>query len=203
MQVNRLLPERGSGMPTAAGDPIVGEFNPRNELRRIYDSFRTALLNRKYYASRLQRYRRVNFSWECILAIGTSGTVAAWSVWNEGLGKIVWAVLGGTVAVLSILKPIVGLPKSIERFSKLWTGHSRIYYDIEQVVSDIKATRRVTPEMLAVLSDARKRYRELALDDDVKPVERLRRKCFAEVKKEIPVSSLWYPSLSVAGDKEK
>lgn len=185
-------------MASETGDVSLGEPSLPNELRRIYDSYRTALLNRKYYACRLTNYRQVNFWWECILAIGTSGTVAAWSVWSSGPGKTVWLVLGGTVTLLSVLKPIVGLPKSIERFSKLWTGHSRIYYDIEQVVSDIKAAHRVTPEMLEVLSDARKRHRELALDDDIKPIERLRRKFFEEVKKEIPRSSLWYPPATSA-----
>jgi hypothetical protein len=190
-------------MLTESGDPGLGNLELRSNLRRVYDSFRTALFNRKYYACRLQRHRQANMWLECVLAIGTSGTVAGLSIWHGGVGKVVWAVFGGLVALTSVLKPVVGLPKSIERFSKLWTGHSRIYYDLEQVVSDIRAERQVTPQMLAALSDARNRHRELALDDDIKPVERLRRKYYAEVNNEIPASSLWYPSSTVVGHKEK
>ena len=166
----------------------------RERLLQLYRTYRTALLNRKYYACRLTTYRRWNLSLEIALAVGTSGTIGAWAVWKDGDGKYAWTIIAGLAAVLAVLKPILALPKQIERYTKLFAGYTDLFYDLEQSSNEIKVSRSISRETLKSYNRALDRFRKLSTDDDPKPDEKLKRKCYDEVLTEIPASTLWVPT---------
>lgn len=162
-------------------------------LRWLYDDYRKALLNRKYYGYRLDFYLKVNSASDYIVMFGTSGTIAGASYWKTRFGTICWSLLGTIVAVLTIVRKAGNLSKKIEKYSKLYSEYNNLFYDLQSIVKEVHALRGVSSEMAARLGNATKRIRDLAADDDPKPSERLRRRCFEEVNREIPVRTLWYP----------
>ena len=151
-------------------------------------------MNSAYYAARLTSFRIYNKSYEIILAIGTSSAIAGWPFFQEWtVGKKIWAVFSALVTVLAVLKPILQLPRQIERYSKLHVGYTDLYYDLKKIVSEIEESRDITSERLVIREAAQKRFKDLALQDDTKPSARLLRKCFEKVKVAILVERLWYP----------
>jgi hypothetical protein len=157
------------------------------------------LLNRKYYACRLTTYRRWNLAFEIALAVGTSGTIGAWAIWKNGDGQYVWTFIAGAAAILALLKPILTLPKQIERYTRLFSGYSDLFYDLEQLSSEARITKSLSKEMIKSYGRSLDRYRKLAGDDDAQPDEPLRRKCYEEVLKEIPTAGLWVPAHASPG----
>src|SRR4051794_17444077 len=112
----------------------MSEIDPRLESRRselshIYDAYRTALLNRKYYGLRLSSVRKLNFWSEVLIAIGatSSGGVAGLAVWGTITGQYVWLWISGIATVISVVKPACQFGKSIENYTKLYAGYTNIY----------------------------------------------------------------------------
>lgn len=167
----------------------------RERLLQLYRTYRTASLNRKYYACRLITYRRWNLALEIALALGTSGTIGAWAIWTVGYGKYAWAAIAGLAAILALLKPILALPKQIERYTKLFAGYSDLFYDLEQISDDVRISGLLSKETSKSYGRALDRFRKLSTDDDAKPNEKLRRRCYDEVLREIPASTLWLPAV--------
>jgi len=165
----------------------------RNQLREVYNLYRTVRLNCKYYGHRLELYKKINLALECTLAITTSSTIGAWAMWKTGPGVYVWAIIAGVSAILAVMKPILHLPKEIERYSKLWAGYNSLNYDLQHIVSQISVVHTFTEEMEKLLLDAHKRTRELVPSDDPKPTRKLALKYHHEVNKEIPPETLWMP----------
>lgn len=173
------------------------------QLEEVYDNYRTSLMNAKYYASRLTSFRIYNRIYEIILALGMSSAIAGWSFFQEWtFGKKAWAIFSGLVTVLAVLKPILQLPSQIERYSKLHIGYTNLYYDSVNLVSrineskkEISESKSIPPEILQTREATQKRFKDLALQDDIKISKPLLRKCYDEVNAEIPVKYLWYPEL--------
>jgi len=174
-----------------------------SRLKRIYDDYRTALMNTKYYAHRLRTYRRWNLTIECCLAIGTSGAIGAWAIWNDSIGMHIWAVMTGCVTLLAILKPILQFSAHIERYSKLHSSYSVLFHDIKRLVSDIDMNGSVTQDIVKSLRHAEERFKSLAPDDDPNPSKTLLEKYYNEVIAEIPAQDLWGYNLIANTEKQK
>ncbi|HEY0376541.1 MAG TPA: hypothetical protein VGC87_06250 [Pyrinomonadaceae bacterium] len=165
----------------------------RGLVGRIYDAFCNASLSRKYYSHRLTNYRIINRWYEIVLGVGSSATVAAWSLWKVPGGANFWTAFAGAIAVLALIKPFLPLSNDIERFSKLHTGYTDLYYDLQVLIEDLKTNSGVTKDIADRAENAEKRYKELALQDDPKVRKRLHRKCEEEVRKAFPTSYFWKP----------
>lgn len=168
----------------------------RDELKRFYDFYRTAYLNEKYYARRLTKFSRLNDTYEAALAVGASGTIGSWQIWDStGVGGKLWAAFGGVVALLVVLKPFFRLAQKAERSGRLYVGYKDLYFDLQILIEDIERNDFViTPEMQAMLTTARNRYKTLALGDEVLPVGRLLRESQQQVNQEIAPFSQWCPA---------
>jgi hypothetical protein len=127
--------------------------------------------------------------------------VAGWYVWETRSGKLAWGAYAGFVAILAVIKPIVQVPKEIERYSKLHTGYADLFYDFRLLTDDIQARQRITQETGTAIAKAMGRYRELALQDDPKPSARLLDKCQKKVQRQYPGFNEWLQQ-SERRDKE-
>lgn len=165
-------------------------------LRRIYDDYRTVQMNREYYACLLVRYKRWNVVYEIILAVGASGgAVAGWYLWQTPTGKPIWTAFAGAVAILSILKPIVQLPKQVDRYSRLHSGYTSLFYDLRALVDDIGDSGGINEAMAEPLARVQKRYQDLALLDDPKASSKLLSKCQQDVNRRCSSFAEWSSSI--------
>jgi hypothetical protein len=175
-------------------EPLEGQLNV------TYDLYRTALLNRKYYGDRLAAYQRWNTLVELIVALGTSTAIGGLAFLESGVGKSVLAIVGGLAVVLAVVKTALQLSQQIERYSKLYTNHSILYSELDNLVSRIRVQQTVTNETMTSFFDIHHRFNLLASEDDPHPSRRLAEKYYKEVDKEIPSESLWLPRRLSAED---
>jgi hypothetical protein len=82
--------------------PAVDPVATVGLLTIIHNEYRTALLNRKYYGARLERYRTINRWFEIAIALGaTTGTgIAGLAIWKQGYGTAAWDADLGTRGML-------------------------------------------------------------------------------------------------------
>jgi len=167
----------------------------RAHLRQIYNTYRTALLNRKYYGCKLACYQKYNFWLDVAIAIGATGSsgVAGLAIWGTITGKFTWLVISGVATVLSVIKPILQLGKHIEKYTKLYTGHTSIYLELKAMVEDIEISRAVPRKWVDRYSSIRLLIREFAGLDDPKPDDTLIRTLQTRINEEINPADLWVP----------
>jgi hypothetical protein len=163
--------------------------------KRLYDLLRTSRLNAKYYGYKLHRIQRWNKAFEIGIALGATGSgLSGWSIWQSHFGQTSWIVIAGISGIAAIIKPILAMNQTIERYSKLFAGHNRNFIRLSQLCSDIATQRQVTPEMNTEYLRINEDYTELAALDDPVPQAALQARFEREVNSEIPPDSLWWPS---------
>lgn len=167
------------------------------QLRFIYNGYRTALLNRKYYGFRLSLFQRYNTILEIVIAVGAAGSggVAGLAIWGSIPGQYTWLVISGIATLLGILKPILQLGRHIENYTKLYAGHSNVYLDLKSIVEDIEVSRAIPAKTSNRYDSIRNRISELGGLNDPRPNNNLIFRLQGEVNEEIPPESLWFPSV--------
>jgi hypothetical protein len=163
-------------------------------LKVVYDCYRRALLNKKYYADRLEHTKKWSTTMECLVVIGTSGAIATWAVWRTSAGQIAWAIITATATVIAGLKPILKFPDRVEKYTKLVANHFALFDECDQLVQDIRTRGEFTDQMWKTFQETQNRSRKLGLDDDPRPLPRLVEKFTAEVNREIKSEDLWWPT---------
>ncbi len=164
-------------------------------LNQLYDLYRTTLLSKKYYGCRLEELRNLNRNMEIAVAVGSSSAIAAWGIWGKNTGGYIWAFITGIATILATLKPILQLPKQIERYSKLQVGYADLYYDLKRAVEAVAIEQALSGPTQEAIAQAKDRYKHLSLEDDPKPRRGLVQKCEEEVRKEVPVEDLPAPKI--------
>jgi hypothetical protein len=162
-------------------------------LARIYDKYRTSLLNVKYYGHKLIWAQRINLCMELIIAITACSGVSGWAIWGQEGGHQVWSIIAGTAAVLAAVKPILPLTKDISRYSKLYGGHNSNFLALKDLVERIAMEQELAGDAHDEFERICKQHRDMALDDDPKPSRSLVTKFMREVEIQIPPEQLWCP----------
>jgi hypothetical protein len=156
--------------------------NENPELRQaVWTAMLDADMNARYWKYLVGRYRDRDTILKIFVAVTTSGTVAAWGVWQDL--EWVWKILSGISAVFAISMPILGYPKLIETMSELagkW-GELRIEYeDMYLIVNGQTHDAKAMLNSYRKLRNATKEleYKETKTSLDKKLVK----KCYEEVK---------------------
>lgn len=90
----------------------------------VYDLYRTARLNVKYYAARMHRLEQINFWMELFIAVtAPSSAITGLWFWDTQIGGILWKSLGMVAAVAAILKPLVLLSKKMKEYNEVLSGY--------------------------------------------------------------------------------
>ena len=160
----------------------------------LYDLCREARMNVMYYGERLDLFQRWNLAIELGVAVGTSVTVIA----ILGSHSVAAAVLGVIAAVLSVAGPVLGLPKRIERVSKLWSGYNGVYVSAKREVRQVQVHRRFTAEQARSLEALHDQIDSLATDDDPAPKGSVLSRLQSLVNTEDPADRLWHPTSPAA-----
>jgi hypothetical protein len=176
-------------------EPVEGVETAKTQLRYIYNSYRTALLNRKYYGERLSVYQKYNTATEILIAVGAAGSggVAGLAIWGSITGQYAWLLISGVATVLGVIKPVLQFGRHIENYTKLYAGHSNVYLDLKSMVEDIEVSKSLPPKLADKYESIRNRIVELGGLDDPMPNKKLILKLQRQVNEEIPAESLWVP----------
>lgn len=173
------------------------------QLAEIYTLMCRAAMNKEYYGAKLARSQLASTWMDILIAIGAAGSgLSALTIWNTEYGKpvwtVLWAILSLAAAVLALAKPIVQLNKRIERYSRLFAGHSDIYTSLMVLSSRIKRKGTITDEMSSTFEAAEIRFMELSKEDDPTPDRTLLDRCEQMIRSRHPAENAWYPSTEPA-----
>jgi choline-glycine betaine transporter len=173
--------------------PISAE-RANTELAELYETYRTAALNKEYYGAMLARFQRINTIIEITIALGaTSSGISGLAVVTQyPQAKWLWGIITAASAVLAISKPILQLNRKIERYSRLFTGHLDIYLTLSALVSRVRRKREISEEMIKQFEKVEQRYFELSRGDDPIVKAKLLNRCRDAVVKRIPDTVLWF-----------
>ena len=99
----------------------------------VYDLYRTARLNVKYYGYRLSRMQRINITMQIIIAVSASSTVGTAWLLNEGIGEVVWKFLGLVAAILAVSAPLINLAEHIRKYDEALVGWRGLHHDLQKI----------------------------------------------------------------------
>jgi hypothetical protein len=117
-------------------------------LADIYDTYRTALLNKFYCGQMLARFQKVNTWFDIAIAVGTTSTgVSGLALWKyEPVGPVVWSCIAFVAAMFAVSKPFLQFNKKVERYTMLYTEHLNNSLTLAALISKIKREQGLSEE---------------------------------------------------------
>jgi hypothetical protein len=174
----------------------VGETRDLNHpVWDVYDLYRKARLNVKYYCARLHRLNRQNFWIEFfIAATASTSAIASLTIWNTREGIVAWKVLGGVAAILAVAKPLLKLPDRISRLEEVITGYRTLEHDMKRIEVSVRQRKSYDAALQERLGMALERMAPL----ETRTVEsseskKVLRRCALEVDSELPAENFFIP----------
>ena len=163
----------------------------------VYDLYRTARLNVKYYTCKLSTTESLNFYMDIILlATAPSSAIAGLWFWENPLGHTVWQYLGIVTAIVAILKPSLGLTKKMKKYEEVLSGYKALEHDLHEI-KELVAQKRAYDK--ALQDDFKKALKRKGVLVNKEPGEKVDKKlvsfCQREVDTELPAENFYIPEV--------
>ena len=161
----------------------------------VYDLQRTCRLNKKYWSEKLAKVKQLNFAMEYLLMAAAPGSAISGLVyWKTDKGVVVWSILMGVTAIISVAKPLLKLSEKIENLNKVITGYRVAEFEFEQLSNDIRREAEYSTESIKTFKRLQKGIGEIIKEEPIERInEDLSTRCFETVKKELPENSFYIP----------
>lgn len=93
--------------------------SPISSQRRtaLWEAMLDAEMNVSFWTLMSQRYTRIDRAGKIVIALTSSGTVAAWSLWEQY--PAIWKILSALACITSILYPILWPAEQQKKISRL------------------------------------------------------------------------------------
>lgn len=169
--------------------------NENHPVWGVYDLYRSAKLNVRYYSARLHRIESTNIGMELVIAAcAPSSAIAALWFWDTPFGALVWKLLGVIAAIAAVAKPIMMLPKKMKAYNEVLAGYRALEHDLYEIKEIISQNQKYDREQQMDFKKALKRKGVLAAKDpETKKDKKLISKLASEIKKELPVTAFYVP----------
>ena len=159
----------------------------------VYDQLRTIRLNEKYYGKRLQKYERINFFSEIILAATSSSSAIANIADKSG---DFWEYLLIFSALIAIAKPSLQLTKKIRAYEELLAGYRLLFHDLKDLKIDISQTREYSKSHQTKFKKIIEKQRGLeAKSPERYEAKKVKKTCTDEVDLEYPKENFYIPEM--------
>lgn len=179
-------------MATAA---TIYDYTPiQARVIALHDSYRTSLMNARYYARRLHVLKQCSLAADIVTALAASAAFAGLTIWKTDTGTWGFTAVLGLSAIISAIRSVLRLPEKIERYSKLHYGYMELYYRIESLISEMRTSPRIDEEHLKKSTELSDRFRTMALEGDAYQDQKTLLKEQDEIERIIPAEHLWLPS---------
>ena len=178
----------------------------RQQFENIYDEFRTLVLNKEYYARRIQRSGKILRALDIFLAVMAAGSgVASFALWKIDimgfpLGPSLLSFATGIALLLGIARPYLKLEDEHERLSSIQGAYTALAYVMEDVVTKIKTKHEVDPSSETIFQALRQVRGSLNGKEDTPADRRLIDEMARIVNQRHPESYFYYPADSAANN---
>lgn len=161
----------------------------------VYDQLRTVRLNEKYYGVRLQKYERINFWSEIIVALASSSSaIAGFAFWSTTTGSEIWKGLLVVSALIATSKPLLNLTKKIKAYEELLLAYRLLCHDLKDLKININQTKSYTTAHQATFRKIIEKQRVLAAKTPERTEKiKVKSACQSEVLLEFPADAFYIP----------
>ena len=161
----------------------------------VYDQYRTARLNVKYYSKKLEVVKRQNFWIELALAVAApSSAVAGLWFWETDIGSYTWKGFAIIAACLAVIKPLLGLTTKIQKLEGGLSRYRLFHHDLQKIVVLISQERKYLNKFRNEFKSLLDNKREI-IEQEMPGREdkKLKNRCQDEVLRELPAGSFFVP----------
>jgi hypothetical protein len=166
-----------------------------NAIWDIYDNYRTARLNVKYYSCRLAVHERWNTAFEIIIAVAAPSSVISgmWFLKNN-TGLELWKWVSAAAAIAGFLKPFLKFGHKIKFYEQTLSGYRSLEYDLYEIILKIRDEGTYSPASKKLFESAMKKKKTLVTNPpETTQVKKLIEKLEQEVLNELPTTSFYFP----------
>lgn len=161
----------------------------------LYDELRTMRLNIYYLEHQKLRYERFELFMEIVLAATTSSAIAGFWLWKTALGDEFWKTVGFIAAIISVVKPLLGLSKKAQETAALLAEARGIHHELQTITALVRQYEGYTPDLrerfvkaLEYKGNYIRAYKQGS--ENIK----LLHKCLERVNLELPADSFYVPT---------
>lgn len=171
--------------PSADIDPYY------EELRRLFNLYRIANLNVRYYGCRAEHFEfkskiaTVSAALLSALALASLLGLEAWWV------KLAAAGLSGTAAVITGVVPFMGWTERIRDLRSIRFAYSQLFGQIEFAITEIKRAGTLTEEHIGLARMVHEAFMRVEAFDELEPDEKLKNREDEKVRKALPPDYIW------------
>src|SRR3982750_1764096 len=138
------------------------------ELNRLFNLFRLANLNLRYYGCRGERYERYAWRLDMVATITSAIALFVLLISEVSYIRFIGAGLAGIAAICTAVAPVTGWPAKAKRFSILHALYSHLFAQVESVMTQVRRDG-LTPEILGASKQVHESYRQLHAMDEMEP----------------------------------
>ncbi len=170
-------------------------MNVNHPVWDVYDQLRTVRLNEKYYGVRLQKYERVNYWSEIIVAFtSSSSAIAGFAFWSTETGAEMWKALLVISALIATSKPLLNLTKKIKAYEEVLSGYRLLCHDLKDLKIDINQSQSYSAEHQLKFKKIIEKQRVLSSKSPERTEKtRVKKACQNEVSLEYPTDLFYIP----------
>jgi hypothetical protein len=175
----RISAERSSG------DPYYDELN------RLFNLYRIANLNTRYYGCRAEKFERLNKIAIVIVALLSASALALLLGVDQPWVRPAGAALSGLAAIITGVTPFLGWPEKIRDLRSLRFAYSQLFGQIEFAMTEIKRAGALSPEHIGLARMVHESFMRVEALDELEPDQKLIDKEDAKVRAAFPPDYLW------------
>jgi hypothetical protein len=177
---------------TTQEHPSTTERDPYyEELNRLFNLYRLANLNARYYGCRAEQFERKSKGALVIAALFSALALALLLGADGDWVKPLSAVLAGIVAVITGVTPFLGWTEKVRDVRNLRFAYSQLFGQIEFAITEIKRAGTLSPEHIGMARMVHEGFMRVEAMDELEPDQELINKEDAKVRAAFPPDYLW------------
>lgn len=161
------------------------------ELNRLFNLYRLANLNTRYYGCRAERFERLSKMGTMVVAVLSASALALLLGVDQPWVKPLAAALSGLAAVITGVTPFLGWPEKIRDMRSLRFAYSQLFGQIEFAITEIKRAGALSREHVGLSRMVHEGFMRVEAMDELKPDQKLINREDAKVRKAFPDDYLW------------
>ena len=161
------------------------------ELKRLFNLYRLASLNTRYYGCRAEQFERKNKRLAAAAALFSAAALGFLLGADGAWVRTVAAILSGLTAVISGVTPFFGWTERIRDLRSLRFAYSQLFGQIEFAITEIKRSGTLSGEHIGLSRMVHEAFMRVEAMDELEPDQALRDEEDAKVRKAIPEDYLW------------
>ena len=162
-----------------------------DELTRLFNLYRTAELNKRYYGCRAARYER--FQTRALVSSAVLSAIALGVLLGTERPslRVAAGIFAGTSGVVTAAIQYLGWDDKARRFYFLHHAYGHLFAEIEVVLAEIRRAGEITEQQLGSAKTLHDAFGRLEVLDETLPDRELSERLEKEVRVAFPEDYIW------------